>query len=77
MNELAKEAAMQPLRELVENGQDVEELNMEEIRGANLQDFKKSLESILPTVNQGDLTRYMDWNKQYGSYQTTDEELNN
>ncbi len=61
---LAKDAAMGPLRAL---GDDLLLTKREDIRAININDFRKSLQYIRPSVSQEGLEKYEDWASQYGS----------
>lgn len=61
---LAKDAAMGPLREL---GDDLLEMDMENIRSIELKDFENSLKYIKPSVSQEGLMKYEEWAEQFGS----------
>lgn len=61
---LAKDAAMGPLREL---GDKLLETRKSEIRPLQLGDFINSLNYIRPSVSRGNLARFEQWAKMYGS----------
>ncbi|TGZ81227.1 AAA-domain-containing protein [Ascodesmis nigricans] len=60
---LAKDAAMGPLRSL---GEKLLETKKEEIRGIEMEDFRKSLETIRPSVSKEGLGRFEEWARMYG-----------
>ncbi|CAF1051450.1 unnamed protein product [Rotaria sordida] len=63
MHSLCHDAALGPIRDI----HDIELLTSEEVRGISVDDFIKSLKAIRPSVSEGDLKQYEDWNKTYGS----------
>ncbi|KAI1809471.1 AAA-domain-containing protein [Poronia punctata] len=60
---LAKDAAMGPLRSL---GEALLHTTMDEIRPIELQDFRASLGTIRPSVDQEGLMAYEEWARQFG-----------
>jgi len=65
---LAKDAAMAPLREMSQE----EILNMkpENMRKLNLNDFVKSCERVRKSLNPSSLAQYVKWNRDYGDIST-------
>ena len=60
---LAKDAAMGPLRAL---GERLLMVPKEEIRGIRMEDFRRSLESIRPSVGKEGLKRFEEWAEKFG-----------
>ncbi|KAI0550904.1 P-loop containing nucleoside triphosphate hydrolase protein [Xylaria curta] len=60
---LAKDAAMGPLRSL---GEALLHMTMDQIRPIEMGDFKASLRTIRPSVDQEGLKEYEDWARQFG-----------
>lgn len=61
---LAKEAAMEPIRDCGEN---LMNINYNEIRGVELKDFEKAMSSIKKSVGKETLTRFDQWASSFGS----------
>lgn len=61
---LSTEAAMIPLRSI----EDIANVDINNIRPLNLDDFKEALKNVKATVNSDDLEKFMEWNKKYGSF---------
>lgn len=72
LKSLSTESAYVPIREQIEN---LENISADEIRAVNIDDFKVSLDLVKPSVNQDDLSKYLDWNEKFGSYQLKQEDL--
>jgi len=68
---LSAEAAMIPLRQI----EDIEKVDINNIRPLLLGDFKEALKNVKATVNQGDLSKFLEWNEMYGSFPMTQEQL--
>ena len=49
---------MIPLRSI----EDIENVNIENIRPLNINDFKTALNNVKATVNQDDLNKFLKWN---------------
>jgi len=64
MTALAKEAAMEPIREL---GDQLMDANFETIRQITKTDFVKAMETIKKSVSPESLKRFDDWAAEYGS----------
>lgn len=47
---------------------DLNKIVNSEVPAISMNHFKDALESVLPTVSQSDLQRYIDWNTSYGSF---------
>ncbi|KAL9646381.1 hypothetical protein ABK040_014532 [Willaertia magna] len=72
---LCAESALFPIRDL---GELIKHVSVDDVRPITLQDMKLALKSIRPSVNQGDLERYVKWNKDNGSFDFGQEaEMNN
>lgn len=61
---LAKEAAMEPIRDLGENLMNIGD---QEIRGVNIADFERAMRTIKKSVGKETLQRFQDWASRYGS----------
>jgi len=71
LKSLSAEAAMIPLRSI----EDIENVDIENIRPLTLQDFKEALVNVKATVNQHDLRKFLEWNDMNGSYPIREEDL--
>lgn len=60
---LCAEAAMGPIRSVMSQ---IEKIETESVRPVTVDDFKKALERVRPSVSQDDLGQYVKWNKTYG-----------
>ncbi|KAH8550602.1 neuronal spastin [Umbelopsis sp. PMI_123] len=63
MNELAKDAALGPLREL---GDDVLHVGADAVRPINFKDFMSAQATVRASVSPQSLAQYEHWNEQYG-----------
>ncbi|CAO3685829.1 unnamed protein product [Umbelopsis vinacea] len=63
MNELAKDAALGPLREL---GDDVLHIGADAVRPINYKDFVAAQSTVRASVSLNSLAQYERWNEQYG-----------
>jgi SpoVK/Ycf46/Vps4 family AAA+-type ATPase len=63
--QLAKEASMQPLREL---GERIRVVPLAQVRPVTVGDFLLALQSIRPSVSPESLQQMEEWNRHYGSY---------
>lgn len=61
---LAKEAAMEPIRDL---GDDLMNINFENVRPVELSDFRQAMATVKMSVSQESLKRYEEWADLYGS----------
>ena len=66
---LCTEAAMGPMREIAR----LKHGNLATIRSSDVPQianthFEVALEAVRPTVSEGELDRYLDWNRQFGSF---------
>ncbi|KAL7615214.1 hypothetical protein Lser_V15G07857 [Lactuca serriola] len=71
MTNLVKDASMGPIREILEQGAEITNLKMEDMRSVTLQDFKDALQEVRPSVSQNELGKYEEWNNQFGSLSTS------
>ena len=70
---LCTEAAMLPLRDI----SDIRNIMAESLRSLNLQDFLEAIANVRPTVSIDDLDKLKEWNEQFGSFQFSEEDLDN
>ena len=61
---LAKEAAMEPIRDL---GDDLMKINFENVRPVSLQDFLQAMGTVKKSVSKESLKQYEQWTRLYGS----------
>ncbi|XP_023741378.1 ATPase family AAA domain-containing protein FIGL1 [Lactuca sativa] len=71
MTNLVKDASMGPIREILEQGAEITNLKMEDMRSVTLQDFKDALQEVRTSVSQNELGKYEEWNNQFGSLSTS------
>lgn len=64
LTSLAKDAAMEPIRDL---GERLIDINLELVRPVVLQDFVNAMKKIKPSVSPDSLLRFEEWTKNYGS----------
>ena len=67
---VCKEAAMMPIRSI----EDITKCQLEHLRGVNKQDFDEALTTVKPSINEKSIEQYMEWNKNFGSFQIENEE---
>ncbi|CAM0950037.1 unnamed protein product [Alopecurus aequalis] len=67
MKNLVKDASMGPLREALQQGFEITNLNKEDMRPVMLKDFEAALQEVRPSVSPSELGIYEEWNKQFGS----------
>ena len=67
---VCKEAAMMPIRSI----EDITNCKLEHLRGVNKQDFDEALTTVKPSINEKSIEQYMEWNKNFGSFQIENEE---
>lgn len=67
MANLCSEAAYGPIRAL--SMSDIENIAPEAVRPITFQDFQMALQQVKPSVSPQDLGLYLEWNKQFGSWQ--------
>lgn len=66
---LCTEAAMGPIREIaIKFSGNLQSIQSADVPPITVQHFQAAFSSVKPTVSQGDLQRYIDWNNSYGSY---------
>lgn len=65
MKSLCSEASFVGMRELSES--QIIEVDAQQIRPIDVNDFRKSLQRVKPTVSPLDLQQYVEWNNQFGS----------
>ena len=65
------EAAFVPIREQT----DILNVSSDSIRAVVLPDFIEAINKVKPTVNQSFLYKYIEWNKDFGSYQLTENDI--
>lgn len=73
LRNLCAEAALNPIREAM----DIKRLVKENLRPTKVIDFRAALRQVKPTVSNKDLRQYLDWNKNYGTVQFDEIELEN
>ena len=59
---------MGPVREMAHSLGMLSSMRVEDVPAINTTHFKEALELVTPSVSQGDLVRYIDWNTLFGSY---------
>ena len=64
------EAAMMPLRHF----EDIINCQVENLRGVNKQDFENALTSVKPSINENSIAQYVEWNKNFGTFQFEDKD---
>lgn len=70
---LCTEAAMGPIREIaIMNRGSLQNINPRQIPPVTMKHFDSAFETVSPTVSPSDLTRYLDWNKTFGSFRKID-----
>ncbi|KAF6772153.1 hypothetical protein AHF37_09418 [Paragonimus kellicotti] len=69
LKELAKEAALQPIRDI--DSTKLRTVSPQAIRPINLSDFIRSLNNLKPSLASSSLSAYEKWNSQFG--ESTDE----
>lgn len=70
LHNLCTEASMMPLRRLDNR---IAEISFEAVPPATLADLKEALQMVRPTVNKDQLKGYLEWNKNFGSFQFSNE----
>ena len=65
ISSLISEAAMNPVRE-IPTEQLLEIKDMKDIRGINIDDFKKAMKDIVPSVSKSTLDTFENWRKEKG-----------
>uniref|UniRef100_A0A7S1KUE9 microtubule-severing ATPase n=1 Tax=Percolomonas cosmopolitus TaxID=63605 RepID=A0A7S1KUE9_9EUKA len=64
LNELCKEAVMQPIREL---GERILNIRASDVRSVQLRDFEAALQHTKPTANKQLVKKLEEWNREHGS----------
>ncbi len=66
---LCQEAAMGPVREAaLSSSGDLHSIDALSMPAVSLQHFTEALETVLPSVSNKDLHRYIEWNNEFGSF---------
>jgi SpoVK/Ycf46/Vps4 family AAA+-type ATPase len=73
MINVCREAAMMPIRSV----EDIFNLQVENLRDVNKDDFINALSAVKPSVSEKTISQYIDWNKEYGSFQFDTKEIEN
>lgn len=61
---VCREAAMMPIRSI----EDILAVSLDNIRDVCLNDFKDSVELVKPSVSEKTIGQYVQWNKDFGSF---------
>jgi len=64
LTSLCKDAALEPIREL---GMEIRDISTQELRPLVLDDFKKALQHVRPSVSKDSIAAFEKWNKEFGS----------
>ena len=67
---VCKEAAMMPIRSI----EDITNCQVEHLRGVNKKDFDEALFNVKPSINEKSIEQYVEWNKNFGSFQFEDKD---
>ena len=67
---VCKEAAMMPIRSI----EDITNCQVEHLRGVNKSDFDEALFNVKPSINEKSIEQYVEWNKNFGSFQFEDKD---
>ena len=67
---VCKEAAMMPIRSI----EDITNCQLEHLRGVNKNDFDEALFNVKPSINEKSIEQYIEWNKNFGSFQFEDKD---
>jgi SpoVK/Ycf46/Vps4 family AAA+-type ATPase len=70
---VCREAAMMPIRSI----DDIHDIQLDNLRGINLNDFYEALNLVKPSVSEKTISQYVQWNKDFGSFQFDDKENDN
>lgn len=65
---LCTEAAMGPVREIALIQGDLANIRAQDVPAITMVHFANAFDAVKPTVSPGDLLRYVDWNKEFGSF---------
>ncbi|KAF8288557.1 putative metalloprotease [Trypanosoma cruzi] len=71
LKQVCREAAMGPLREVTVRLTDV---SLHDLRPIQRKDFVQALKRIRPSVGASEVMRYVDWNRQFGSFASQTDE---
>jgi len=66
LRQLCREAAMGPLREI--SVKELSQVASDDLRPIDRRDFNCAVRRIKPSVGAAEVTRYVDWNQQFGSF---------
>lgn len=67
---VCREAAMMPIRSI----EDILAVSLDTIRDVNLGDFQDAVKLIRPSVSEKTIGFYVEWNKNFGSFQFEDKD---
>ena len=67
---VCKEAAMMPIRSI----EDITNCQLEHLRGVTKNDFDEALLNVKPSINEKTIEQYVEWNKNFGSFQFEDKD---
>ena len=67
---VCKEAAMMPIRSI----EDITSCQLEHLRGVTKNDFDEALFNVKPSINEKTIEQYVEWNKNFGSFQFEDKD---
>ena len=67
---VCKEGAMMPIRSI----EDITNCELENLRGVNKNDFDEALANVKPSINEKSIEQYVEWNKNFGSFQFEDKD---
>jgi len=70
---VCREAAMMPIRSI----EDISDVQIDNLRGININDFFEALNLVKPSVSEKTILHYVNWNKDFGSFQFDDKENDN
>ena len=73
MMSVLREAAMMPIR----NIDDINNVQLDNLRGVNVKDFMDAIELVKPSVSEKTIAQYVQWNKDFGSFQFDEKENDN
>jgi len=49
--------------------EDIETINVNDVRPINIDDFKRALKQVRPSVDSSSLDAYRQWNQKFGSWE--------
>ncbi len=70
---VCREAAMMPIRSI----EDINNIQLDNLRGINLNDFCEALNLVKPSVSEKTIAQYVNWNKDFGSFQFDEKDNDN